>query len=114
MLTSAAQEILDGWTDDTRKVFYYYNNVYSPDVVILLRVDKDKYICDKYQSSTEIDDMNEETLLKQLTKESLVFIENFNYYMDYTQLRTGGCQCGAWLSHEKEHHSFWCPKNIRQ
>lgn len=110
MLPSVAQDHLNEWTSNIQKVFYYHNNVYAPDVIIILKVDKDVYTCDKYQSSIEIDDMNEEQMLKLLTKEVLVYIENFNKYVNYSELRTQGCQCGGWMSVDDNCHSFWCKR----
>lgn len=108
MLPSEVRTLLDRWDFGESKVFYYFNNLYAPDIVVLERRDKDLFICARLASSIEIDDLTEEQLSKYLSSNQMKFMEDYIPYRDYRSYRTGGCICGSWIGGPGATHSFWC------
>lgn len=111
MSNNEAEQELEKFMDGYRKIYKYRQEFLHDHYLSIVKLD-DNYIIQKNDSTTDIPDFNKELFIKLLVKEELVF-QTSNIYVNCTELRTGGCVCGAWATQHPDHHSPMCRKYVK-
>lgn len=117
MTKSLAEEELNTFIVNSRKI-YKYTQEFIPDHYITVQkilIDKsdgsteDDYKIVENESTTIIKDFNKEMFIKLLIKEELKSVDK-GWFIKINDLRTGGCNCGAWSTSNPNNHVSWCSK----
>jgi len=103
--------LLENWRPGEAKVFYYYD--YWPwrqrETIIIHRESAFKFITLKEKSTVNAGSFDDLEMKKLLGKETLVERPYSSVNTNYMEEKTGGCECGGWITGPNV-HSWWCRK----
>lgn len=103
MLRSEAESHIRDWSVNETKV-YYYRGAYPwiKEIVVLIRNaptlhgDDHEFECLHDASTTRMESINMDELLRLLSTQILIFKEEHRPWFDYRAEKTGGCDFGCW------------------
>lgn len=114
MLTSDVELFLANWPTTDWRVFDYKDyGWFDIEVLVIHRVSEDLFKVDSKNSTVNDGPFNKIQISKLLSSDLLIPRYIGNAYSNYKQLRTKGCQCGAWRSLNPHNHSPMCPLYTR-
>lgn len=67
--------------------------------------------CDMTRSTYDLGVIGYQRFLMMVSNEEIIYQKDHSYYSDVHQLKTGGCDCGAWVLPDNTYlHNLKCPK----
>lgn len=111
MVPSEIKQLLDEWPLGDAKVFKLRYDFAQPDILVILKEKEDLYIVDCFKSTVKHNSFTKDELLKNLNSGKIVHLPGNSTIVNYGNIKTGGCTCGAWSTTEPNCHSYWCSKS---
>lgn len=113
MMPTETEDLLDGWIAGVEKGFKYLD--YWPGVVeyiVIKKEDDNTFVLLKDRSSVKkAGPFNKEAMEKLLGANRLIPYNNGSgWQIDFSFIKSGNCQCGAWATANPDCHARWCPK----
>jgi hypothetical protein len=107
---SEAEEIVKMWALGEGKIFKYPRPLLPDEYVVLKKEHYNLYKFSPKDSTYQLKDFDRDTLILALVNEELVYIKDHTYRTNTKTLKTGGCDCGAWILRDSKYlHDEKCP-----
>lgn len=118
MLKTAAEEFLDNWPASDIKLFKLEREFLPLEYISIRKHHSNSYQVEAQYSSTSfepsVECFNKEEMLEIVTKERLKYFRPWRWGDTAKDLKTGGCDCGAWILKDGANlHDSKCPARIR-
>ena len=97
--------------DNYRRI-YRLKCEFTPDHFISVKKIEEEFLLVPEESTIFIENFNKDLFIKMLGKEEIVF-ETASAYANVTDLRTGGCDMGCWITSNSDLHTFGCKKYVK-
>lgn len=108
MLKSELEHHVNEWPEGETRVYRFKMGIYIPHVVSIIR-EKNIYKCVKEGSTyKDYPDSNSQELMDAISTNRLTYHDTYRWHFDPVRLRTGGCDCGAFITTEPNLHSPIC------
>jgi len=115
-MQSLAEDQLRLWYEGSEKIYKYRREFVPPEYVVYKKEagaseqPDPTYRFIKEKSTYQLDDLSQESFIKKLCSEELVYERDVGWNADPKKLKTGGCDCGAWILKDNEAlHDNRCP-----
>lgn len=110
MLTSDIELYLADWAIYDWRVFDYKDYGWWDTEILIIHRDSDNlFKVDSKNSTVSAGPFDKKQIFKLLSANLLMPRYTGNSFTNYRQLRTKGCECGAWRSRNPHNHSPMCP-----
>lgn len=112
MMLSEAKEFVSAWSMLDSKVFEWHVPMWPTEYVTIYR-SLDGYKQDTKNSTLAmpIKEWDKDKMIEMLCKKDLVFYSLYNAYTNVKEMKTNGCECGAYsLTENHFKHATWCPR----
>ncbi len=123
MTRTDAAQFLETWENKLKKIFMYTQEFLKPDYLTIEKVNGEiqgdglpldvSFNILKLESTANIEDFTPERFELMLMNEELKEYKDGKWYFSILEYKTNGCDCGAFVTQNPEHHSFWCRKWIK-
>jgi hypothetical protein len=114
MLRSDVEYFMNNWDKNVSKIFRW-RRAFLPDEYLAFFIDeKNMYKVNDSVSTSTMDSLNRDDMIKMLINEELYFMRNHDFYCNLTDMKTGGCTCGAWAVRGQENlHDDKCSARFK-
>lgn len=107
MLREEIETLINEWALDSNKTFRTYNNL-RLDYIVLKRKESELFTCLPEKSTTDVGTVSKLELISLISNSIFVYERWLGDYTDLKTMRSKGCECGAHMTVNPEHHSYWC------
>lgn len=107
MLQSELENHIKFWPQNQSRIYRYRLGFYEPHVLTLVREGDLFKIVPEYSTIKSYPVQSDESLFKEIATNVLVFHGEPYYGFDPVRLRTGGCECGAFINNSMHYRN--CP-----
>lgn len=120
MVKSEAAQSLKIWNTLDARVYRYSMSLRPAEFVTFRKTDMDlsdpenprcNFICDPSRSTYDLGTIEYDKFLRMVSNEILTYHKDHSYNTDVHSIKTGGCECGAWILKDSVYlHHKDCPK----
>lgn len=109
MMKSEAESYLDNWYAGTNKIFEYKQEFLPIEYIMIEKIDMNEFKTNKKDSTYNLEIKDRDYMVKLMTSGQLIYNQEYTWRTPL-ELKTGGCDCGAWAIGDGKHHAHWCKK----
>lgn len=111
MLISEIEQLVNQWFIGDSKVFLVKYTFAAPDTLVILKRQEDIFKVDLEKSTTKLfNEFTKDDLIMGIRNGTLIYRPDLNAWVNFRELRTNGCTCGAWATRNPDCHSPSCNK----
>jgi hypothetical protein len=107
MTNTEVEHFLNDWWIDSGKVFRYIREFMFDEYILVFKKSYEPAFVVDITSTYKLSDMNRDAISYKLRVGELVYSGEQKFGIDCKTMKTGGCECAAWIK-PGSIHSDWC------